>query len=61
MRVLALILVALSLSSCMALTGVKSYETRPDGTSKTVFVSGADFSIGFNSVDNVTNRRGIQP
>lgn len=59
MKALALALICLSLSSCAAplLLGVKSYKS---GDTQIDFITGADFTVGANGLNQVDNRRGIR-
>ncbi len=57
---LVVILVGACLSGCAvpALLGVKTYQS---GDTRIEFITGVDFGIGMNGVDNVANSRGIAP
>lgn len=59
--VLAVAVWSLALTGCAGplLLGVKKY-TGSDG-SVTEFITGADFTIGANGLDSVSNNRGIEP
>ena len=54
----AVICSALSGCAVPALLGVKSYQS---GDTRIEFITGVDFGIGMNGIDQVQNSRGIKP
>jgi len=56
---LVMTIIAIGCSACAAplLLGVKSYES---GDTRIEFITGADFTVGANGIDNVSNNRGIK-
>ena len=56
-----IIFLFLSVQGCIgpALLGVKEYQGSDGSVIK--FITGADFTIGANGLDSVSNQRGIEP
>lgn len=62
MKRLCYLIIAVSLQACLApaILGVKSYQSDHSGNTRIDFITGADFTIGANGIDNVNNNRGIK-
>lgn len=54
-------LVAVSMTGCAMLMGVKEYNKASDGTVNVKFVTGGDVHFGLNGIDTVEDNRSIKP
>jgi hypothetical protein len=59
-KVITLIALLSAFTGCGSIFGVREFETW-DGGPKWVFMEGQDFHVGFNGIDNVEDKRGVNP
>jgi len=58
---LMLALIAMHITGCAQMAGVKEYHKTPDGGTHILFTSATDFTVGWGQYDTADKRKSIQP